>query len=89
MSEVHRIVIQTRAPRGKDPGKVAEGFYCVVDGYVILTDEAGKPTGDSKHYLDSDGDARLIACRILRRRQNASGSSGSFAGPIRYPKIGY
>jgi uridine kinase len=89
MSEVHRIVIQTRAPRGKDPGKVAEGYYVVVDGCVVLTDQAGKPLGSEKHYLDSDGDARLIACRILRRRQNASGSSGSFAGPIRYPKIGY
>jgi hypothetical protein len=90
MSEdVHRIVIQTRAPKGNDPGKIAEGWYCIADGAVVLTDEAGRPIGDSKHHLDPGGDARLVACRMLRRRQNARSSGGDFSGPIRYPKIGY
>jgi len=88
--DVHRIIIQTRAPKGNDPGKIAEGWYCVnADNFVVLTDAAGKPLGNEKHYLDPDGDARLVAARMLRRRQNARGSSGNFAGPIRYPKIGY
>ncbi len=89
MNDIRKIVIQIRAPKGNDPGKVAEGHYVVVDGCVVLTDEAGKPTGDSKHYLDPDGDARLVACRMLRRRQNARSSSGSFASPIAYPKLKY
>jgi len=29
------------------------------------------------------------SCRMLRRHQNAKGSSGDFNRPLRYPKIGY
>jgi hypothetical protein len=42
MDEVHKITIQTRAPKGFDPGKVAIGHYVTVDGFVVLTDEHGK-----------------------------------------------
>jgi hypothetical protein len=56
---------------------------------VVITDAAGKPVGDEKHHLAPGGDARLIASRLLRQHQNARSSSGTFAGPIRYPKIGY
>jgi hypothetical protein len=35
------------------------------------------------------GDARLVACRMLRRHQNAKGSSGDFNRSLRYPKMGY
>jgi hypothetical protein len=87
MSEVHKITIQTRAPRGRDPGKVAEGWYVVTDGCVVLTDQDGKPTGDSKRYLDPGGDARLIACRLLRGRQS-SGSASGFNHKIAYPRLG-
>jgi hypothetical protein len=89
MSEVHKITIQLQRPRGAFPGKVAIGHYCVADGFVILTDEAGKPTGDSKRHLDADADARLIACRMLHRRESAKSSSSSFNGPIAYPKLRY
>jgi hypothetical protein len=88
--EVHKIIIQTRAPRGKDPGKIAEGWYCVnADNFVVLTDMEGRPVGDAKRHLGPGGDARLISSRLLRQHQNARSSSGTFAGPIRYPKIGY
>jgi len=87
-NEIHKITIQLRAPRGKDPGKVAIGHYVVADSFVVLTDETGKPTGDSKRHLDPGGDARLLACRMLKRRQSAA-SGGAFSGPIQYPKIGY
>jgi hypothetical protein len=87
--DIHRITLQLRAPRGRDPGKVAIGHYVVVDGYVTLTDEAGKPTGGSKQFLDPGGDARLIACRPLRKRQKAQSSGSDFNGPIKYPKMGY
>jgi hypothetical protein len=89
MNDLHRIAIQTRAPKGNDPGKIAEGWYCIVDNAVVITDAAGKPVGDEKHHLAPGGDARLIASRLLRQHQNARSSSGTFAGPIRYPKIGY
>jgi hypothetical protein len=89
MSEVHKVTIQIRAPRGKDAGKVAIGHYVIADGFVVLTDETGKPAGDNKGFLDPDGDARLIACRMLRRQQKAGSSSGDFSRPIKYPKIGF
>ncbi|MFZ2081296.1 MAG: hypothetical protein WAV38_32540 [Xanthobacteraceae bacterium] len=90
MDDIHRITIQLRAPKGNDPGKVAIGHYVVnPDNYVVLCDENGKPTGDEKHHLDAAGDAKLIACGMLRRRQNARSSSGDFSRPISYPKIGY
>jgi len=87
--DVHRITLELRRPSGKDPGKVLIGNYMVVENNVVLVDENGKPVGAEKHHLDPGGDARLVACRMLRRRQNASASSGSFSRPIRYPKIGY
>jgi hypothetical protein len=60
MNEVKKITIQTRAPTGRDPGAVEEGYYCVADGFVVLTDADGKPIiGAPKRYLDPGGDARL------------------------------
>lgn len=67
---VQRITIQLRPPKGLDAGKVAIGHYCVnADNYVVLCDEAGKPIGDERHHLDPGTDARLIACRMLRRHR--------------------
>jgi hypothetical protein len=83
-NEVHRITIQLRAPRGKDPGKVAIGHYCIADSHVVLTDEAGKPTG-SKRHLDPGGDARLLACRMLRSQRSIGG--GDINRPLQYPKL--
>jgi hypothetical protein len=86
MSDIHRITIQLRAPRGKDAGKIAQGYYVVADNFVVLTDENGKPVGHEKRQLDPGGDARLIACRMLKGRRPASG--GGFNDPIRYPRLG-
>jgi hypothetical protein len=68
--DIHKITLQMRAPRGNDPGKVAVGYYVIdPDNAVVITDENGKPLGGEKHYLDSDGDAKLIACRMLRESE--------------------
>ena len=88
MSEpVHKITIQLRAPRSNDPGKVAIGYYVVADSHVVLTDEAGKPLGGEKRHIEESGDARLIACRMLRGRQSGGSSSSNFGGKLSYPKI--
>ena len=50
-NDIHKIIIQTRAPRGNDPGKIAEGWYCVADNFVVLTDSEGKPVSDAKRHL--------------------------------------
>jgi hypothetical protein len=88
-SGVFRITVQLRAPKNKDPGKIAEGWYCVnADNFVVLCDEAGKPLGVEKHQLGPDGDARSIANRMLRRHTNASKPSG-FNDRLIYPKLRY
>jgi hypothetical protein len=87
-NDVHRITIQLRAPRGRDAGKVAIGHYVVnPDNFVVLCDENGRPLGGEKCQLEPGGDARLIACRMLRRRQNASASGGGFDRRLTYPQL--
>jgi hypothetical protein len=87
MTDVHKVTIQIRAPKGAFPGEVAIGYYCVVDGYVVLTDADGKPLGSDKRHLSPGDDARLIACRMVRNRGRASTSG--FNRPIAYPKVCY
>ena len=90
--EVKKITIQLRAPRGRDGGKVAIGHYCVADGFVVLCDENGKPTGDGKRLLNEGGDARLIACALLRssRRYGNSRPAGfGFNDRLDYPTLKY
>jgi len=90
MSEpVHKVTIQTRAPRGTDPDRVAEGFYVIVDNAVVMTDQDGKPLDDSKYHLGPKDDPRLIACVLTRRRRQAAGSVNAFDGPIHDPKLKY
>ena len=90
MSEpLHKVTIQTRAPRGTDPGRVAEGFYVVVDNAVVMTDQDGKPLDDSKYHLGPKDDPRLIACVLTRRRSRTAGPVNGFDAPIRYPKLRY
>jgi hypothetical protein len=87
---VERITIQLRPPKGNFPGKIAIGYYVVnPDNDVVLCDESGKPIDGMKEHLEPGGlDARLIASRMLRRRQSASGPSG-FSDRLAYPKLRY
>ena len=43
---------------GRD--EVVEGWYCVADSHVVLTDADGKALGTKRH-LNAGDDARLIA----------------------------
>jgi len=91
MSDVHKITIELAKPRGSFPGRVEIGYYCVADGHVVLTDENGKPIGTEKRYLNPGGDARLVACAMLRQRSRARRSNrmSGFSRPLSYPKSGY
>jgi hypothetical protein len=84
--DVIKLTIQTRAPKGRDPGRVEVGYYVFVEGNVILTDEEGKPIGgdDTKRYIGLDGHHRNVACMMLRRRSRAS--SSNFDRPIQYDR---
>jgi hypothetical protein len=89
MNDVHKVTIQVRAPRGSFPGEVVEGYYCVVDNAIVLTDADGKPLGSDKCHLPPGGDARLIACRMVRERRRNSAVVNGFSDRISYPKLKY
>ena len=85
MTDVHKVIIQIRAPRGTFYGEVAEGFYVVVDGAVVLTDRDGKPIGADKRHLNPGDDARLVACWMVRARRQRPTPTG-WDNKISYPK---
>jgi hypothetical protein len=85
------IPIQTRAPKGRDPGAVETGYYVFVEGSVILTDERGRPIGrdGTKQFIGLDGHHRNVACMMLRQRTRSIARSRSFNRPIQYAKSGW
>ena len=74
--------VQIKAPRGTFPGEVAEGYYCVVDNAVVLTDADGRPINSEKRHLGPGDDARF-SCRLVRNRRRPS---SGFNRPLNYPK---
>jgi hypothetical protein len=86
VTDVHKVTLQIRPPRGSDPGRVEEAWYCVADGCVVLTDADGKPIGGEKCHLSPGDDARLIACRMLRARRHSSAVSG-FNDRLAFPQL--
>ena len=87
LSEVHKLTIQVRAPKGSFPGEVVIGWYCVVDNAVVLTDQDGKPIDDTKHHLDPGQDARLLACQLVRDSRRRSATVRGFNDKLIYPKV--
>jgi len=45
--------------------------------------------GVPKHHLKPDGDARLIACRMVRNNRKERASVAGFNRPISYPPLRY
>ena len=89
MNDVHKVTVQVRGPRGAFPGEVVEGWYCVVDNAVVLTDAEGKPTGEDKRYLNPGSDAKLIACSMLRARRRSRATISGFGDRLLYQKLKY
>jgi hypothetical protein len=89
MSDVHKLTIQVRAPKGIFPGEVVEGWYCVVDSAVALTDQDGKPVDNEKHHLAPGQDARLLACRLVRERRRIGAAVRGFNDRLVYSKLKY
>jgi hypothetical protein len=87
--EVHRITIQIKAPRPGYDGKIQIGYYVVVDGFVVLTDEHGRPTGDGKRLLNEGGDARIIACAMLRSSRRYGNSRSGWNDRLTYQRVKY
>jgi hypothetical protein len=86
MTDIRKISVQVRPPKGTFPGEIAEGWYVVFENNVILTDQDGKPLGP-KHHITPDGDAHLIACRMVRNNRKGRASVSGFNRTIRYPPL--
>jgi hypothetical protein len=86
--EVKKVTVQIKAPRGTFPGLVEEGWYVVFENNVILTNHDGKPiAGVPKRHIGPDGDARLIACLMVRNNRKGRASVSGFNRPLSYQKI--
>src|SRR5215471_14370352 len=83
--EVKKVRIQIRAPRGNFGGEIVEAWYCVVDGFLVMTDANGRPVDSEKHPLGPRDDPHIVAHRLLRQRRRGSGPAG-WNDPIRYPR---
>jgi hypothetical protein len=76
-----RVTIRNGDDDG-DPGQIAEAYYTIEDGVVVLRDR------DEKHMtsraLLKGGDPAAVARALLREVEKPE----SFNRPIRYPKLG-
>ena len=73
-----RIVVQTEAVTETTPGAIAEGYYNLIDGKVVVADLQGRPIGNEE--AKPGDDPVVIAKRILRRGRAQS----DFFRPISY-----
>ena len=83
---MHRLILQTRRPRGYDPGAVEYGYWIVEGDSVWLVDENGTKTGQSR-TLPEGADPKNLAIGMLRERVNVKRTS--FTRPLVYPKHYY
>jgi hypothetical protein len=86
MTEVKKISIQIRPPKGTFTGEIAEGWYVVFENNVILTDQDGKPLGPKRH-MEPSGDAHLLACLMVRNNRKGRASVSGFNRRISYPPM--
>jgi hypothetical protein len=88
LTDVHKVTIQIKPPKGTFDGLVEEGWYVVFENHVILTDPDGKPIpGVPKRAIGPGDDARLIACLMVRNNRKGRASVSGFNRPLVYPKI--
>ena len=85
MSDIHKLTIQTRRPRGDDPG-VVNSLLVVSGDSVWLCDEDGVKTGD-RQGLRPALDPKVAAINLLRGKVGKRKSD--FNRPLRYPKNFY
>jgi hypothetical protein len=86
------VVIQVRAPRGADPGRVIEGHYNIVGDTVILVDQSGKPlTSEDQKFsrkLNAGDNAKQIAAQLLRLHHRAARAVRSEATGVLFRCLG-
>jgi hypothetical protein len=76
-----RVIIRNGNDDG-DPGQIAEAYYTIEDGLVVLRDRDGKHM--TSRALLKGQDPAAVARALLREAEEPE----SFNHPIRYPKLG-
>lgn len=95
---VHQVIITVRNPRPEqnDPGQVAEGYFVLRPGELVMTNPAGQPIRDKggREWTvaiepEQAGTERQIAARLTREIRTAFDRGKSdFDRPIRYGPSG-
>jgi hypothetical protein len=88
MTDVHKLTLQVQAPKGRFPGKIEIGYWCVADQCVVLCDENGRPIGGEKRAIGPGVDPKIIAVSMMKARRN-SGAPRGFNDKIVYPNLKY
>ena len=92
---IHTVFIQIDPPKGRHPGRVAEGCYIVEDGVLVLTDRKGNPARDDNghkytHKIADGDNAKQIAAWLTKELRKALRGNGAaprgFGSSIDYPK---
>jgi hypothetical protein len=88
MPEIKTIWVTIRPSRDDgDPGSAEIGHYSVVDGVVVMCDEAGRPTGH-KLRLGPGDNPHTIAGRLTREAWARRATKSDFNRPLNYPRWG-
>ena len=81
---IESVAITTRPPRGDgDPGACEIGHYKVDNGFVVMCNAEGRPTG-KKQRLRHDDDAHQIAGRLTREAWLRRAPESDFNRPLVY-----
>jgi hypothetical protein len=84
-----KTVIISTAPARADgyPGACEIGHYKVENGFVILCNEEGRPTGKKCQLIGED--AHRVAGRLLREAWSKRATESDFNRPLVYSKRGW
>jgi hypothetical protein len=79
---IKQVIIITHHPVGdEDPGRVAIGFYQVINGMAVMCTEDGRPTGKR---LAAGDDPDKVAKRLTREAWLRRGGESDFNRPLVY-----
>jgi hypothetical protein len=84
MSDIHKITLELRKPKGSFPGETLDGWYVVVENNVILTDQKGQPIGEKRHLnpVVTQGLSLARCCDNARGRAKAIAYQASTARSV-------
>ena len=82
-SEPAYVRVTVRNGDDDDPGQIAEAWYTIEDGLLVLRDSNDKHI-TSRALLNGENPA-MLAKILLREREGQN----DFQQPIHYPKLGF